>query len=251
MAYWPARMVNEMVAKPILNAPAVEGGRARFDGDPTSLSICLEFGPVLEALAEAGYTGERFDALLVRFNEANRHMVVKLELDAEGRLLVSPMQGKAASLSEGNVFGELYIWSRDGGGGEAHGARLGVELPNGACYAPDAAWLSPEQLADYSPSGDTWLVHFCPHFVAEVMSRNDRPAAAQRKMDDYIAHGAQLGWLIDPFRRQAHIYRPGAEPLALDDPEQLSGDPELPGFVFNVRDLIFDADQAGAGVGKR
>ena len=65
---------------------------------------------------------------------------------------------------------------------------------------------------------------------------------ARRKMDDYIAHGARVGWLIDPFRRQVRIYRPGAEPLTLDDPELVSGNPELPGFIFNVRALIFDAD---------
>ena len=62
-------------------------------------------------------------------------------------------------------------------------------------------------------------------------------------MEEYIANGGRLGWLIDPFRRQAHIYRPGAEPVTLDDPEQLTGDPELPGFVFNVRALIFDASK--------
>ena len=60
-------------------------------------------------------------------------------------------------------------------------------------------------------------------------------------MEEYIAHGGRLGWLIDPFRRQAHIYRPGAGPVTLDDPEQLTGAPELPGFVFDVRALIFDA----------
>ena len=230
-----------MVAKPTVNAPVPASDEVRLDLDPISLPICLEFGPVLKLLTEAGYTGGRLGEWLIQFNEANRNMVGKLELTAEGVLLVSPMQSKAGSLSEGIVFGELYIWTRQGGGGEAHPSRLGVELASGACYAPDAAWLSPEQLADYSPSEETWLLQFCPHFVAEVMSRNDRPAAARRKMDDYIAHGALLGWLIDPFRRQVHIYRPGAAPLTLDDPEVVSGDPELPGFVFNVRALIFDA----------
>ncbi len=230
-----------MVAKPIVNLPDATPEAARLDPDPISLPICLEFGPVLKLLAEAGYTGAWFGEWLIQFNEANRNMVGKLELTAEGVLLITPMQSKTGSLFEGIAFGELYIWSRDGGGGEAHGARLGVELPNGACYAPDAAWLSPEQLDGYSPSEDTWLLQFCPHFVVEVMSRNDRPAAARRKMEDYIAHGARLGWLIDPFRRQVHIYRPGAEPLTLNDPERVSGDPELPGFVFEVRTLIFDA----------
>ena len=227
-------------AAPDKPGPATAPDEAQLDGDPLSLPIRLEFGPVLEALAEAGYVGERLNEWLIEFNRVNKDTVGKLELDAEGRLLVSTLPGVSGSQWEGELFMELHLWTREYGG-EAHGSRLGVELPNGARYAPDAAWLSPEQLADYAASGRTWLVRFCPHFVAEVMSRNDRPSAARRKMEEYIAHGGRLGWLIDPFRRQAHIYRPGAEPVTLDDPEQLTGDPELPGFVFNVRALIFDA----------
>jgi Uma2 family endonuclease len=237
-----------MVAKPIVDTPGTASEETLLDGNSIPLPICLKFAPALEALAEAGYVGDRFDQWLVQFNEANRAVVGKLELNAEGELLISPMQSKAGSRLEGIVFGELYVWTRESGG-EAHGARLGIHLPNGACYAPDAAWLSPEQLADYSPAQNTWLLHFCPHFVVEIMSRNDRPGAVRRKMADYVAHGARLGWLIDPFRRQVHIYRPGSAPLMLDDPEQVSGAPELPGFVLDVRALVFDAHQAGAGAG--
>lgn len=228
-----------MIAKPDVHNPAAPD-EARLGGDPFSLPICLEFGPVLEVLAEAGCVGERLNEWLVQFNQANKDAVGKLELDAEGRLLISPMQSIFGSQLEGIMFLELGLWAREHGG-QAHGSRLGVELPSGARYAPDAAWLSPEQLAGHSPSEGAWLLRFCPHFVAEIMSRNDRPAAARRKMEEYIAHGGRLGWLIDPFRRQAHIYRPGAEPVTLDDPEQLNGAPELPGFVFDVRALIFDA----------
>ena len=229
-----------MVAKPDIHSPATAPDGARLEEDPLSLPIRLEFGPVLDVLAEAGYVGERLNEWLIDFNQANKDTIGKLELDAEGGLLVSPMQSILGSGHELTLAGELYIWAREYGG-QAHGSRLGVELPNGARYAPDAAWLSPEQLADYSPSARTGLLRVCPHFVAEVMSRTDRPAAARCKMEEYIAHGGRLGWLIDPFRRQAHIYRPGAELVTLDDPEQLTGDPELPGFVFNVRALIFDA----------
>ena len=59
-------------------------------------------------------------------------------------------------------------------------------------------------------------------------------------MEEWIAYGVALGWLIDPFLRQVHIYRPGAAPAVLDEPETLSGDPELPGFVFDVRSRVFD-----------
>ena len=199
-------------------------------------------GRSLEALAEAGYVGERLNEWLIDFNQANKDTIGKLELDAKGRLLVSTYAEQSRFASR---KGNCSSGSCTSGPGitvvrlTARG--WAFELPNGARYAPDAAWLSPDQLADYAASGRTWLVRFCPHFVAEVMSRTDRPSAARRKMEEYIANGGQLGWLIDPFRRQAHIYRPGAEPVTLDDPEQLTGDPELPGFVFNVRALIFDA----------
>ena len=60
-------------------------------------------------------------------------------------------------------------------------------------------------------------------------------------MEEYIAAGARLGWLIDPRNRQVAIYRPGQEPEILDDPETLSGEEVMPGFEFRVRELIFDA----------
>ena len=71
------------------------------------------------------------------------------------------------------------------------------------------------------------------------MSGTDTLAPLQRKMERYIANGALLGWLIVPRLRQVHIYRPGLPSEVLDNPETVSGDPVLPGFVFAVRERIF------------
>ena len=229
-----------MVAKPTTEVPAIFLDNMWIDGDPAPSQIHLDFRPVLKILAEAGIDGVKLDEWLIGLNEANRDLVGKLELTSEGALLISPMQSKSGSRAEAICAGELYIWAQQHGG-EAHGARLGVHFPNGARYAPDAAWLSPDQLASYAPSEETWLLDFCPFFVVEIMSRNDSQASAHRKMRDYIDHGATLGWLIDPFRRRVHIYRPGVDVLVLEDPETVSGEPDLPGFVFDVRSRIFDA----------
>jgi len=210
------------------------------DGDPDPSPIHLDFRPVLKTLADAGIYGAKLDKWLLDLNDANRELVGKLELTAEGALLISPMQSRQGSKFEGEIFVDLGVWARVYGG-EAHSARLGVHLRNDARYAPDVAWLSPEQLAAYIPSEETWLLDFCPYFVVEIMSRNDSQASAQRKMRDYVDHGATLGWLIDPFRRRVHIYRPGVDAVVLDDPETVSGEPDLPGFVFDVRSRIFDA----------
>ena len=229
-----------MVAKSTTETPAIFEKNMWVDGDPAPSPIHLDFRPVLKILVEAGITDAKLDEWLLDLNEANRELVGKLELTAEGALLISPMQSKRGSREEAEFITDLGVWTR-ANGGEAHGARLGVHFPNGVRYIPDAAWLSPEQLAAYTPSEETWLLDFCPYFVVEVMSRNDSMASAQRKMQVYIDHGATLGWLIDPFRRRVHIYRPGVDVMILDDPETVSGEPDLPGFVFDVRSRIFDA----------
>ena len=71
------------------------------------------------------------------------------------------------------------------------------------------------------------------------MSYSDRLPPMQRKMERYLANGAQLGWLIDPYHRRVYIYCPGVPVAVLDDPETIGGDPVLPGFAFDVRRRIF------------
>ena len=233
-----------MVAKPIAEIPTPFEESTWVDGEQETSPLVLDFRPVLELMARLEYSERDVDQWLIEFNHANHELVGKLELDAEGALLITPMQRQKGSWEEletGRILGnwaEVY-------GGEAHGARLGIRLPNGQRYAPDAAWISPEQLTDKPepyPAPEDWLLPFCPAFVVEIRSRSDRLAALQRKMADYIANGALLGWLIDPLQRRVHIYRPGVEPEVLDDPETVSGEPELLGFVFEVRQRIFDRE---------
>ena len=80
-----------------------------------------------------------------------------------------------------------------------------------------------------------------PDFVIEVRSRSDRLPPFLAKMQEWMDGGAALGWGIDSRQRRAYVYRAGmAEPEILEDPESLSGEDLLPGFIFEVRRLIFD-----------
>ncbi len=49
-----------------------------------------------------------------------------------------------------------------------------------------------------------------------------------------MVNGARLGWLIDPFRKQVFIYRPGEPVEHLKNPSLLSGDPVLAGFTLDL-----------------
>ena len=56
----------------------------------------------------------------------------------------------------------------------------------------------------------------------------------KRKMDEYIENGLQLGWLIEPKQKTVHIYRPHLPVEVRDNPNTLSADPILSGFILDL-----------------
>ena len=77
----------------------------------------------------------------------------------------------------------------------------------------------------------------CPDFVIELRSESDPLRGLKDKMQEYMENGARMAWLIDPFEREVHIYRPGPPVEALDGPSQVSGDPMLPGFSLDLTEI--------------
>jgi len=76
-----------------------------------------------------------------------------------------------------------------------------------------------------------------PDFVIELRSFSDRLITLKDKMSEYMDNGTQLGWLIDPQNRQVSVWQPGEKSICLDNPEIISGEPLLPGFILNVSEI--------------
>jgi Uma2 family endonuclease len=55
-------------------------------------------------------------------------------------------------------------------------------------------------------------------------------------MQEYIASGLKLGWLIDPQNNQVEIYRDKKNKETLQLPNQLSGEDVLPGFTLDLEE---------------
>ncbi|KPQ36701.1 MAG: putative restriction endonuclease [Phormidium sp. OSCR] len=70
--------------------------------------------------------------------------------------------------------------------------------------------------------------------MVELRSKSDALKPTQAKMQEYLANGARLGWLIDPKRQIVEIYRASGEPEELSRPANLSGEDVLPGFVLKL-----------------
>lgn len=217
-----------------------DGGVVAADADtpgiPAPLSINIR--PILDSVADK-LGDDEIDRWFVGLAKANEGRGFYLELTNEGGLVINPMVHRDGGYAEGQLFGAMFMWVEEHGG-ETHPSRTIVRLPDGSRTEPDAVWLSPEQVVALPPISAGGAITLCPAFVAEIISATDRLSHLQRKMEQYIANGARMGWLIDPYRRRVYVYFPDVSPLELNDPEVITGDPVMPGFAFQVRRRIFD-----------
>ena len=79
---------------------------------------------------------------------------------------------------------------------------------------------------------------FAPDFVIEVRSPDDRIGPLREKMEEYIANGVQLGWLIDPMERTVTIYSSAQPPRVLDRPAAVTGEGPVAGFVLSLERIL-------------
>ena len=223
-------------------AAIADGDESYYIDLPHPVSVNIR--PILESVA-GKLTDDEIDQWFVGLARANEGRGFYLELTADGELVINPMVNMDGAIAEGESITDLTIWSRENGG-RVPSSRAIVRLPDGARAEPDMSWLSPGQLALLG-SISSRPITVCPVFVAEIMSGTDTLPPLLRKMERYMANGAQLGWLIDPYRRRVYVYRPGdTEFEILEDPETVSGEPVMPGFVFEVRQRIFALHETAA-----
>jgi Uma2 family endonuclease len=173
-----------------------------------------------------------FEQLTVENPEA------RLERASDGTLLVMPQTGSDVGRRNMNLSGQLWSWNEATGLGEAFDSSTGFELPDGSIRAADAAWVSLQRWQQLSRAQRITFAPLCPDFVVELRSSSERIVDLRKKMNAYRANGARLGWLIDPDAKRLEIYRPGRDVEVLQDPETVSGDDVLPGFVLRLAPIF-------------
>lgn len=178
------------------------------------------------------------DEQFFQFCQINRDL--RMERTATGKVIImSPAGGETGSRNAELTFA-LRQWAKRNERGVAFDSSTGFILPNGAIRSPDGAWVLRERLASLTPRQKRKFLPLCPDFVIELRSLTDEVADLQAKMVEYIANGAQLGWLLIPETQDVYIYRPDAAPEHLQNPSQINGEPVAPDFVLDLAD-IWDA----------
>jgi len=176
-------------------------------------------------------TGKDFDQL-VRDNPE-----LRMELTATGELILMSPTGSKTGLSNAELNRQLGNWAKANRSGVVFDSSTLFVLPNGARRSPDASWVTRKRWEALTAEEQDGFAPLCPDFVIELRSRSDNLPPLEDKMIEYIANGALMAWLIDPLRKWVYIYRPNRTTEILEDPDAVSGDPELPGFRLDVREL--------------
>jgi Uma2 family endonuclease len=187
--------------------------------------VTLRIRPALEM------TDDEFFALC----QLNRDL--RFERTSQGDIIIMAPTGAETGNRNAEITAQLRNWAKQDGTGAFFDSSTGFKLPNGADRSPDAAWIPLSRLATLTTEQKEKFPPICPDFVIELLSPTDTLAVTQAKMDEYIENGAQLGWLIDPELRQVHVYRPRQAVLVLENVAELRADPELPGFVLDLREI--------------
>jgi Uma2 family endonuclease len=198
----------------------------------TDLLIKTESIPLRVDVSSLISHAKMTDVQFYEFCQANRDL--RIERTAKGEVIVMPPAFSDTGNRNFKIAQQVANWAEKDGAGEGFDSSAGFTLPNGANRSPDTAWIRNDRWNKLSTEQQASFAPICPDFVVELRSTSDTLTSLQEKMQEYIENGAQLGLLIDRKNRTVHLYRPERSPVILENPDTVSCEPELPGFVLQM-----------------
>ena len=167
------------------------------------------------------------------FCQANPDL--KLERRADGTIEFQTMTGGTTGRRNTKLISRLDRWAEEANEEQVFDSSTGFQLPNGAVRSPDAAWVSRARWEALTPAQQAKFPPLCPDFVVELASPSDSLADLTAKLNEYVANGCRLAWLLDPRAETARIFRAdGSVSVVKSFDETLSGEDVLPGFSFTL-----------------
>ena len=181
-------------------------------------------------------TPEQFEQL------AYAEQLARMELTKDGELIVMSPTGGTAGRKSSRLTQQLRNWADSNGQGEVFDSSTVFVLPNGARRSPDVSWIEQERWNQLTGAQQDGFPPIAPDFVIELVSpsdiKNQRYEDLQLKMQEYLDNGVKLGWLIEPEAKTVEIYKVGQQVKILNNPQTLSGEDVLPGFILDLSEIF-------------
>ena len=88
--------------------------------------------------------------------------------------------------------------------------------------------------ADRLPDEEEGFLPLAPDLAVEVVSPNDRPGEVHEKVEQWLAAGTRLVWVIWPETRSVTVHRADAERRILHEDDEMTGEDVIPGFTCRI-----------------
>ncbi len=147
----------------------------------------------------------------------------------------SPVQGHYAA----RLIGALQPYVEDNDLGAVYTAEPGFTLesePELVIRAPDVAFVRKERIPPADQQAGFWPL--APDLAVEIISPSETAASVQAKVQDYLAAGTQLIWLVYPDSTVVVEYQPPAQIRQYGREDSLEGGTVIPGFQYALARLF-------------
>ena len=157
----------------------------------------------------------------------------RIERTAEGVVVIMAGTGGKTGSRNAALTAQLYTWAVRDGRGIAYDSSTLFKLPNTAMRLPDASWVSRARLESLDEDQKERWLPLCPDFVVELTSPSDQLSEVREKLEEWMANGCRLGWILHPPEREVHIYRWSGVEIHRGLAE-LRGEGPVEGFVLDL-----------------
>ena len=101
--------------------------------------------------------------------------------------------------------------------------------------APDISYVNESRLAQARVGA---FPELAPDFLVEVVSPNDTASEVQSKVNEWLAAGVVLVWVLYPSTRTAMTFRSDGGVQLLHADDTITAEPVLPGFACRLGELF-------------
>ena len=187
---------------------------------------------VLDTRSLGGFT----DAEFYQFCLDNRNL--KFERDAESNIIVMSNTGGKTGYYNHEINLEIGIWNRKYKMGICFDSSTAFKLPNNAVRSPDAAWVKNERWMSLTDKEKEQFPPLCPDFIVEIKSASDVLTSLKNKMNEWIANGTRLAWLVNPEEKLTYIFTKDGSARTVSFEQRLTGEYVLEGLEITLSSVF-------------
>ncbi|GAB3785958.1 Uma2 family endonuclease [Spirosoma horti] len=176
------------------------------------------------------------DDEFTRFCQDNPDL--KFERRKNGDIVLMANTGGETGNTNFELSVTFGIWNRQTQFGKFFDSSTAFRLPDTSIMSPDVSAIMQSRWDTLTLEQRRKILPICPDFVLELRSQSDRLKDCFEKMDDWMANGCQLGWLIDISNQVTYIYRPNQVIQEVAGLGLLSGETTLPGFELDLKSIL-------------